>query len=78
MHPQGLWWQNSDSRFPWFSEGDVEGVKFAVHILKASGAFWYLYGPATIKLTCSEECVFKCVYMAKWGMQAVPLSSEKV
>lgn len=49
---------NSDSLFLWFSEGDVEGGKFAVHILKASGAFWHLYGPATIKLPCSEDCVY--------------------
>lgn len=49
------------------------GENFAVHILKASGAFCYLHGPATIKPTCSEECM--C--MAKWGMQTMTLSSKK-
>lgn len=36
----------------------MEGGKFAVHIPKASGAFCHLYGPATIKLPCSEESVY--------------------
>lgn len=65
---------NSDSLCLRFSEDDEEGGKFAVHTLKASGAFWYLYGPATIKLTCSEDCV----YMAKWVHGYAPFIKEGI
>lgn len=63
---------NSNSLFLWVSEGELEGGVFAVHRLEAQGAFWYLYVTVSIKLTCSQGCV----YMGKWGMQVTPLSPK--